>query len=268
MSDNKYGARLYKQSDKREYAYVWDGYWSCREFAQRDIDGTFRHSMHQDEPMSMRVYGMDMRDRGFNEQEGMYNFAEMLLPDYDINTDPRAIWIDTLIGDDDCQIYPAREVYSLMLFYIKNLSSSFKDGIDFDQACKTLIGRKHRCFSGIPDQLLGTALYFYAYVKYPKDLDYFRKELSRGNGPGTAMRRLVTLEEAEVGMLQEPAKFYFSVLDEWIGDFKIELNRSLTLLSKPYERYWYMPLLLQDIYDRVYDGDGRFDGMEYGDDEW
>ncbi len=265
---HKYAAEFYNQGRISSYNHVWRGAWFCREFAQQDIHSMFTGQQFKTRNMVMKIAGANMRARDLREQEGMAKFGSLLLPDYPITVSGDAIWVNSLMGRDDRQIYPAKEVWSLLLFYIKNLSIQMKDRVDFEKVCKTLIKRKHRCFRNLPDQQLGTALYFFAYVKYPKEMLKYRSGLSVGNGPGTAMRCLADLEDAEVGKRVPASEFYWAMIDEWCSLFKKELRYIVDFHVRPFERYWYMPLLIQDVYDQIYDTDGKFDGIEYGDDEW
>jgi hypothetical protein len=209
-----------------------------------------------------------MRHRDSAEQAGMAKFAKVLLPDHVTSADSKGIWIDTLMNEEGCQINLPKEIYSLMFFYIKYLSIQMEDRVDFERVCKSLIKRKHQVFQNTPEQQLGTALYFFAYVRYPEEMSEFEALLSSGNGPGTAMRCLSNLEEKEVGTFIGAAKFYRTVLEDWCSLFNEELRYIVDYHTRRYERMWYMPLLVQDVYNKVYDGDGRFDNIEYGDDEW
>lgn len=265
---HKYGAELYRQSNMDRYARVWYGSWSCREFAQRDIWSRCTNSTYRKTPMSLKLEGLNMRWRNGQEQEGMAKFASLLLPDYPVRADGYSIWVDSLMDEDGFQVHPSREVYSLILFYIKYLSVQMKGRVDFDAICKSLIKRKHQCFHGIPEQQLGTALYFFAYVRYPEEMLEFRSGLNQGNGPGTAMRQLANLEEETVGVRVPASEFYWAMIEEWCGLFRQELRYIVDYHSRNYARKWYMPLLIQDVYDHVYDDDGQFDGLAFGDDEW
>ena len=264
----KYAAAIYRQGTASRWDNLWRNMWFCREFAQRDVHSVVTQARYLKVPLTTRVEGLNMRRRDGAEQEGMAKFASLLLPNNLIDVDGTSILIDSRMNQDNKQIYPAREVYSLMFFYIKYLSVQLKDKVNFDKVCKSLIRRKHPVFHGIPDQQLGTALYFYSCVKYPKEMRKFKMKLSSGNGPGTAMRSLANLEEKQVGEPVEAAKFYYSILKEWCSLFKKELRYMIDHHSKEYERFWYLPLLLQDVYINVYDDDGRFDNIEYSEDEW
>ena len=264
----KYGAEVYRTNNLANYDWVWANTWFCREFAQRDINFIVTQSKYSNTPLTVRIKGLNMRQRDLSEQEGMAKFTNLLLPGNPVNVDSKSIWVDLVMNDYDQLIYPAREIYSLMHFYIKYLSVQMKDRVDFERVCKSLIKRKHFVFNSIPDQQLGTALYFFAYVRYPFEMQKFKEKLSSGNGPGTAMRCLADLEEAEVGIPVEAAKFYWEIVDEWCGLFKEELRYMVDHHTNNYERLWYLPLLIQDVYERVFDGDGKFDGVEYDEDEW
>jgi hypothetical protein len=268
---SKYKARVYYQDsvpdEHRWYGnVVWSDFWFCREFAQRDIDNFLHDNSHT--PYRVQITGGNMRARTLQEQEGMAKFGSLLLPDYPIDVDDHSIWFDSIEGMNGYQKYPIKHVYSLMLFYIKYLSIQMKDRVDFERVCKSLIKRKHQCFHGIPDQQVGTALFWFAKVKYPEEVTQFYSYLNRGNGPGTSMRFLAELEEEEVDKPKAAGEFYYAVLDEWCSLFRKELRYTIDHHSKNYARVYYMPLILQDVYERVYAGDGYFDGFDYGDDEW
>ena len=265
---HKYGAEVYRTSSLNMYDRLWGNTWFCREFAQRDIDQIVTAKRYVTTPLTVRIKGLNMRGRDKAEQEGMAKFASLLLPGNPAIVDSGSVWLDLVTDNYNQLIYPAREVYSLMYFYIKNLSVQMQDRVDFERVCKSLIKRKHQVFHGIPDQQLGTALYFFAHVRYPFEMRKFKEKLSSGTGPGTAMRRLADLEEAEVGVPVEAAKFYWEIVDEWCSLFKNELRYIVDHHANDYERLWYLPLLIQDVYARVYDGDGKFDGVEYSEDEW
>ena len=264
----KYGAEIYNKEHIEDWSHLYRNMWFCREFAQRDIHSVSIQQKYAELALSVRVKGLNMRARTMTEQEGMAKFAKLLLPDQHTHADSISIWFDSLMDEDGKQVTPAREVYSLMLFYIKYLSVQMQDRVDFDRVCKSLIKRKHVVYHGIPDQQLGTALYFYSLVRYPIEMKRFRTLLSSGSGPGTAMRCLANLQEVEVGVPRIEGKFYRDMVDEWCSLFKPELRYTLDYHSKTYERLWYMPLLLQDVYAKVYDGDGKFDNVEYSEDEW
>lgn len=265
---HKYAAEVYKTDSLAWDDRLWRNTWFCREFAQRDIDSIVTQRNYATTPLTVRIEGLNMRHRDEAEQEGMAKFTNLLLPSNPVDIDGKSIWFDLIMNDHDQLIYPAREVYSLMHFYIKNLSVPMKDRVDFERVCKSLIKVRHRVFESIPDQQLGTALYFFAYVRYPDEMAKFKSKLSSGNGPGTAMRCLADLEEEAVGIPVEAAKFYWEIVDEWCGLFKKELRYMVNQHTIEYERFWYLPLLVQDVYARVYDGDGKFDGIEYTEDEW
>ena len=265
---HKYGAEVYETASLARYDRLWGNTWFCREFAQRDIHSIVTSKRYVKTPLTVRIEGLNMRYRDLDEQEGMAKFTNLILPSNSVSVDSRSIWFDLVRDEHDQLIYPAREVYSLMHFYIKYLSVQMKDRVDFERVCKSLIKRKHQVFHGIPDQQLGTALYFFAYVRYPFEMKKFKGKLSSGNGPGTAMRCLADLEEEAVGIPVEAAKFYWEIVDEWCSLFKKELRYIVDHHASKYERFWYLPLLIQDVYARVYDDDGKFDGVEYSEDEW
>lgn len=264
----KYRAEIYQTGKLDPFHRLYANSWSCREFAQRDIGHRVVSRRYVGTPLTVRLAGLNMRNRDMIEQEGMAKFASLLLPNNPIDTDHTSIWIELVTDDSGHLIYPAREVYSLMHFYIKYLSVQMQNRVSFEQVCKALIARKHPVFHGIPDQQLGNALYFFSYVNYPKEMMKFNKLLSSGSGPGTAMRCLANLEEEATGVPIEAAKFYYAVLEEWCRLFKRELRSTVNYHTKDYARFWYLPLIIQDVYNRVYDGDGKFDNVEYGDDEW
>ena len=265
---HKYRAEVFRTDRISNYDRIWCNTWFCREFAQRDIHSIVTRGSHARVSLTTRIQGLNMRNRYIDEMAGMAKFGSLLLPDNLIDVDSTSIWIESVMGEDGKQITPARETYSLLLFYIKYLAVQMKDRVDFERVCKTLIRKKHRVFRSIPDQQLGTALYFYAYVRYPKEMRKFRTLLSSGSGPGTAMRSLANLEEKAVGVPVEAAKFYWAVVDEWSSLFKKELRHIVDYHVKEYERFWYLPLIIQDVYANVYDGDGKFDNVEYSEDEW
>lgn len=266
----KYFSEIYIDEVTEVYAEnrVWRSAWYCREFAQRDIKAISKQGKYSKYPLTIRVGGLNMRTRYPDEQEGMARFASLLLPDNPINVDSTSIWIKLLRDEDNYLIHLPKEVWSLMLFYIKYLSIQMKDRVDFERTCKALIKRKHQVFRNIPDQQLGTALYFFSYVKYPKQMEKYSNILKHGNGPGTAMRQLAHLEDKTIDVPTDAGEFYYAMLEEWCSTFKKELQYMVNYHSKDYARFWYFPLLIQDVYTRIYDGDGRFDNIEYGDDEW
>ena len=246
----------------------WRNTWSCREFAHRDLRSATRHERYKNIPITIRIGGLNMRGRYLDEQEGMAKFASLLLPNNPIDVDSTSIWIDLLKDKEDQLIHPPAEIYSILFFYIKYLSIQMKDRVTFESACKALIKRKHFVFQGIPDQQLGTALYFFSAIKYPKEMSKYSLILSNGSGPGTAMRQLAHLEDEVINVPVAASEFYYAILEEWCSAFKKELKYIVTHHSKTYARLWYLPVLVQDVYQRIYDGDGRFDNIEYGDDEW
>ncbi len=264
----KYLAEVYRASHRQRYSQLWNGYWLCREFAQRDVHSIVTQLNYQDNVLATRLTGGNMRPRTLVEQDGMAKFGSLLLPNNPITVDSTSIWIESVMDKQGNQIYPLREVYSLMFFYIKYLSIQMKDRVDFERVCKSLIKRKHAVFNYIPEQQLGTALYFYSAVRYPEQMCTYRKMLSSGSGPGTAMRMLSTLEEAEVGVPVAAANFYWTILKEWCSLFRTELRYTVNYHTRNYERFWYLPLLVQDVYTEVFDGDGKFDNIEYAEDEW
>ena len=264
----KYRAEIYRTDSVNFYSRLWNGFWSCREFAQRDINYTVTQGRYIEIPLTVKVEGRNMRSRTLIEQKGMAKFANLLLPNNSIDVDATSIWMDIPLNDAGVLSCPTREVYSLLLFYIKYLSVQMGDRVDFERVCKSFIKRRHQVFQGIPDQQLGTALYFFSYVKYPKEMMKFKLLLNSGSGPGTAMRCLANLEEEAVGVPVEAAKFYWTVLEEWCNLFKKELRYIVGYHTKDYERFWYLPLILQDVYARVYDNDGKFDNIKYTEDEW
>ena len=151
---------------------------------------------------------------------------------------------------------------------ILELYPQMKDRVDIDRLCKTFIKRKHQCFHYIPDQQLGTAFFVWSYIHYKQELLQYRYTLAQGNGPGTAMRKLANEDEENIGGQSEASKLYSFLLDEWFSQYQPEITKKMDEHCRRYERVYYMPLLMQDLYKRAYDGDGYFDGRTYGDDEW
>lgn len=264
---SKYYSELYNRTSNPTIRVMYNT-WSCREFAQRDINSIISGSRYEGQLLTLRVGGLNMRRRYADEIEGMAKYAKMLLPDNIVSADATSIWIDILMTEIGEQVRPPREVHSLLFFYIKYLSVQMKDRVDFERVCKALIKRKHHVFSGVPDQQLGTALYFFSYVKYPKEMMEFSRILARGNGPGTAMKQLAHLQDETIDVPTKAGEFYYAVLEEWCGTFKKELLYTLNGHVESYERFWYLPVLVQDVYQRVYDGEGKFDNIEYSEDEW
>lgn len=267
---SKYYAQLYEQrSPGQQYSYwddnrLWSAYFSCREFACRDINNQALNINRAYTPTTVRVGGGGMRQRTEQEQLGMARFANILLPDYFTSVDGTSIWVDSLNGEDGCQIYPTKPVWSLMLYYVKYMSIRMGQNATMDRISNFLIKSRSLCFRGLPTQQLGTALFFYAYVTRADQLEPYKQLLNGGNGPGSAMTKVANMPEPTA----ESVAFYSTLLDDWCQAYPDALRERMEEYTWNYARKYYMNVFLQDIYDRIYDGDGRFDGIEYGEDEW
>jgi len=274
----KYAAELYNQPTLGtigEYGWmnrILYNDWFCREIAVNEIDRRFARESIWNRPTVLRLAGLNMRPRTFTEQRGIARFASIMFPDHFTFVDDKSLWIESKESIDDYgdtnYVYPMNQLFSVAWFYIKYLSIQMQDRITIDKLCKTFIKRKHQCFHGIPDQQLGTAFYVWSYIAYRDDMLVYKDMLSRSNGPGTAMRQLANEDEEKLDGQTDESKFYSFLLDEWISQYKPEITKMMDYHVSFYPRSYYMPVLMQDIYKRIYDGNGYFDGLVYGDDEW
>jgi hypothetical protein len=267
---SKYYAQIYEQrSPGQQYGFWddsrrWSSQFSCREFACRDVNNQATSLSSMYVPFTVRVGGGDMRQRTEQEQLGMARFANILLPDYLTSVDDTSIWVDSLNGEDGCQIYPTKPVWSLMLYYVKYMSIRMGHNTTMDRVSNFLIKTRSLCFRGLPTQQLGTALFFYAYVTRADQLEQYKYLLEGCNGPGSSMVKIYNMEEPT----KESIDFCSTLLDDWCQAYPDALRERIEEYAYGYARKYYMNVLLQDIYNRIYDGDGRFDGIDYGDDEW
>jgi hypothetical protein len=271
---HKYYAQLFKQPLSGQTYGFWDPnrewhhHFFCREFVVREVGQEASRFIYADHLTTIRVMGGSMRKRTKKEQEGMAKFAAILLPNYVTMVDSLSIWVEPIVNNLGYFTYPSKATWSMLLFYIKYMAINMQDNVTFDRVCKHLARRKHYCFEYLPDQQLGTAFYFYAYASHQPQMVHFEALLDKGNGPGTAMTQLAHLQDDGTKMQTEARNFYYTTLDEWCSLYKKDLRYRLNQHVESYERKWYLPLLMQDVYDRVYDGDGKFDNIEYGENEW
>ena len=270
----KYSASLHDQhqlgyiSDYNWYNRNWASYWFCRELAVNELRNKLDSIYYTTNPTVLRLIGENMRGRTHTEQVGMLKFANIMFPEHFTFADDVGIYIESENIAEGIFKYPMPETLSVAYFFIKYLTIQMQDRVDIDRLCKTFIKRKHQCFQHIPDQQLGTAFFVWSYIHYKQEMLNFRDILSHGNGPGTAMRALADEDEDRIGEPTEACKLYSFLLDEWFSQYQTEITKKLDEHCRGYSRVYYMPLLLQDLYKRAYDGDGYFDGRTYGDDEW
>lgn len=270
----KYSASLFRQNERGyigEYNWYnrdWHDYWFCRELAVNAMRTKLNTVSAITRPTVLALTGVNMRGRTKEEQVGMLRFANIMFPDNFTFVDCDSIYVESEQIAEDRFVYPMPQVMSVAYFFIKYLTIQMKDRVSVDRLCKTFVKRKHQCFHGIPDQQLGTAFYTWAYIHYKEELVKHRQLLEIGNGPGTAMRRLANEDEETIGGQSEASKLYSFLLSEWVSQYKAEITDKMNEHCRNYERIYYMPLLMQDLYKRIYDGDGYFDDKEYGENEW
>lgn len=270
----KYSLHAYDQPELGkigEYGWLnrkWSSHYFCRELAVNELPRILYGQSIRTQPTVLRLVGENMRPRTMDEQKGMARFASIMFPEHFTFVDSYSIWIESERKDENSYSYPMKEVFSVAWFFIKYLTIQMQNRVDIDRICKAFIKRKHQCFRGLPDQQLGTAFYTWAYIQYKDDLICYSDKLSKGNGPGTAMRGLANEDEESIVAKSDASNFYSFLLDEWTSQYKSDIAKTMDYHCRNYARVYYMPLLMQDIYKRIYDGDGYFDGIEYGDNEW
>lgn len=270
----KYGVQIYqvKNSGEFDYSYFEREYSSsyfCRELAQNDVDEQVNQGYIRKVPTVMRLIGYNMRDRTWEEQKGLAKFAEIVFPERNTHVDEKSIWLESIPSPDfSFYWYPRREMFSLAWYFLKYMTIPMQANVTEENLPRRFITRKHQCFSYAPDQQLGTAFYVWAYLTHKQRLHEFSAQIGSGNGPGTAMRALANEDEKSIDGQSDASYFYSEMLTNWIWEYPKEIRTMMDYHCPRYARFEYMPLLFQDIYTRLYNGDGYFDSIEYGDDEW
>jgi len=271
----KYGVQIFKIKDWGRfdnYSYYDREYSStyfCREFGQNELEDQLGESYLRWMPTVIRLIGYNMRDRTWEEQKGMAKFAKIMFPERNTFADATSIWIESTPSPDfSFYWYPRKEMFSLTWFFLKYMAIPMQANVTRENLPRRFITRKHQCFSYAPDQQLGTAFYVWAYLEQKQKLYEFQAQVSSGNGPGTAMRALANEDEQSINGQSDASYFYSKILGDWLYEFPNEIRTMMDYHCPRYARFEYMPLLFQDIYKRLYNGDGYFDGIEYGDDEW